>query len=175
MVRNNTQNSFVCWKALVEAFPLVGDHLLWCVGNGMKVRLGEDPWVGSGNGFKFPKNMLNNIHSNGIIYLKDASIADLDRAVRSEWKTTEMMDLHGEEVDIWRDYVATLNSNFILLKEDEEDALFWAGNDKRGIITTKLGYLLMAKKAFEGERKWWWKFLWEQKAPIKYNIFCGWL
>jgi len=30
----NTQNCLICWKALVEAFPLIGRHIVWSVGNG---------------------------------------------------------------------------------------------------------------------------------------------
>jgi len=68
----------------VNVFPLIGNHLVWYVGNGKQVRLGEDPWVGSRHGFKFPENMLNNLHDNGIFSLSDAPIPNLGRAGRTE-------------------------------------------------------------------------------------------
>jgi len=52
--RKNTQNVSICWKARVEAFLLIGNHLSWRVGNGKQVRIGEYPWVGASSGFKFP-------------------------------------------------------------------------------------------------------------------------
>jgi hypothetical protein len=37
------------------------------------------------------------------------------------------------------------------LQEDEEDTLFWSGNDKRGIYTTKLGYRCRQRKLSKRE------------------------
>ena len=34
------------------SFPLIGDWLAWFVGDGKKVRIGEDPWIRAGNGYK---------------------------------------------------------------------------------------------------------------------------
>jgi len=59
-----------------------------------------------------------------------------------------MLELEGESVDIWGDYVASLKSNLIFLKEDEEDSLFWISNEKSGLDTVKLGYHLLVEEAF---------------------------
>jgi hypothetical protein len=34
------------YKALVQAFPINGRWLVWKMGNGEKVRVGVDPWIG---------------------------------------------------------------------------------------------------------------------------------
>jgi hypothetical protein len=31
------------WKPLVQSFPLLGNWLVWRIGNGVKARIGEDP------------------------------------------------------------------------------------------------------------------------------------
>jgi hypothetical protein len=35
------------WKAIISAFQLVGNWLIWKVGKGDIVQIGLDPWVGS--------------------------------------------------------------------------------------------------------------------------------
>lgn len=29
----------------MEAYPLIGDNLVWLIGNGQKVQIGNDPWI----------------------------------------------------------------------------------------------------------------------------------
>jgi hypothetical protein len=53
----STKGSIV-WKALVQAFPLVGKWTVWHIKNGEKVRLGEDPWLGDGNNYKLSQPLL---------------------------------------------------------------------------------------------------------------------
>jgi len=36
----------VIWKAVVSAFQVVENYLVWKFGNGRKLRIGEDPWSG---------------------------------------------------------------------------------------------------------------------------------
>eukprot|EP01018_Ginkgo_biloba_P015473 Gb_20637 [translate_table: standard] len=54
-IRSTTQYSngaSVVWKVVVQAFPLVGMWLMWRVGNGSRVHIGQDPWVVSGIGME---------------------------------------------------------------------------------------------------------------------------
>ena len=37
----------VIWKAVVKSFDVIESNLAWNVGNDRKLRVGEDPWVGS--------------------------------------------------------------------------------------------------------------------------------
>lgn len=37
------QNASIIWKVVVFAFPLIKDWLVWKVGDGTRMRLGEDP------------------------------------------------------------------------------------------------------------------------------------
>jgi hypothetical protein len=44
----------ICWKEMVEVFSLIGNCLIWSMGNGKDIRIREDPWVNSREGFKLP-------------------------------------------------------------------------------------------------------------------------
>ena len=37
----------VIWKALVKSFHILESNLVWNVGSGRKLCVGEDPWMGS--------------------------------------------------------------------------------------------------------------------------------
>lgn len=57
------------WKATLEAMPLIRDNLLWRIGNGNAVRIGQDPWLGSGNAHILPDELVLHLNSQGIKYL----------------------------------------------------------------------------------------------------------
>jgi hypothetical protein len=69
---------------------------------GKQVRIEEDPWVGSGEGYKLLNEMVNALHDQGIHSLKDAAIGDLDRTGRSEWKSANLLEIEGEHADRWK-------------------------------------------------------------------------
>jgi hypothetical protein len=64
----------IVWKALVQAFPLVGNWTVCCIGNGEKVRLGEDPWLGAGNNYKLSQPLLLFLKDKNIRFLSDLNI-----------------------------------------------------------------------------------------------------
>jgi hypothetical protein len=47
----------IIWKAMGLAFQLVGNLLMWKVGR-EKVKVGIDPWVGSGGLYKLPDKVI---------------------------------------------------------------------------------------------------------------------
>jgi hypothetical protein len=49
----------IIWKVLIHAFKGVGDGLAWRVGVGTKVRLGSNPWPGSGVNHILPPDLIN--------------------------------------------------------------------------------------------------------------------
>ena len=63
----------MCWKEFVEAFPLVGNWVAWKVGDGGRIRIGQDPWVGSGDNYRLPDNLVSLLKDKGITLLAYAS------------------------------------------------------------------------------------------------------
>ena len=75
------------WKVLVLAFPLVGNWLAWLVGNGRKIRVGEDPWSGEGERYKLLEGLVSKLRSLGIYNLNQACSISLQR--ETLWKDLE--------------------------------------------------------------------------------------
>jgi hypothetical protein len=77
----------IIWKSLVSSFDLIGDGLELKAGNGKKLHLGKDPWLGSRGFHLLPKPLIQNLHDKGLVYL--AQVGDPVRTIISskEWKT----------------------------------------------------------------------------------------
>jgi hypothetical protein len=52
-----------------------------------KIRIREDPWVKSGEGYKLSEGLVRDLHNCGIFSLKDVSIGDYDCIGGSIWKS----------------------------------------------------------------------------------------
>jgi hypothetical protein len=62
-------NGSIIWKAMISSFPVVGDSLAWKVGKGNHLRIGTDPWPGSGNSHILSEDLIEQLHKQGIFYL----------------------------------------------------------------------------------------------------------
>jgi hypothetical protein len=56
------------WNAMMDAYQLIGDWLCWKIGNGRKIRIGEDPWIGGGEAFKLSNILVEELHSKGFFH-----------------------------------------------------------------------------------------------------------
>ena len=48
----------VIWKAVIKSFDVIGENLFWKVGNGRRVRVGEDPWLGCNGKFRLSEPLV---------------------------------------------------------------------------------------------------------------------
>lgn len=55
----------IIWKAVLSAFSVVEEGLAWKVRNGEKVQIGKDPWVGCGDSFRLPGDLIQILHAKG--------------------------------------------------------------------------------------------------------------
>lgn len=51
-------NSSIIWKVVIASFNIIGGGLTWKVGNGQKVDISLEPWVGGQANFRLPLDLV---------------------------------------------------------------------------------------------------------------------
>lgn len=121
----------VIWKAVVQPFPLIGDGIGWKVRDGSRVKLREDPWVGSGSDHHLPPNSIQ-VKAEGFL-LYNYLVTGMDHwRFRSE---------SGWSIDLGWIYWA-VEINHIIIQE-KEDSLTWS-KTLTGVYNPKAGYAALA-------------------------------
>lgn len=70
MEKTNSHKASVVQKALVNAFPLIGNWPIWKIGNGSDILMWEDPWIGVKDNFILSNALMEALHEHGIFLLK---------------------------------------------------------------------------------------------------------
>jgi hypothetical protein len=86
---------------LIEAFPLVGEWVVWKIGDEKKVRVGEDPWLGAGNSFRLSMPLILSLRNKNIIYLHNTCISFPEPQGRAGWKDMTTLDILEALHDEW--------------------------------------------------------------------------
>ena len=168
------KNISICWKAVLWAFDLIGNSLVWKFGNGVDLRIGIDPWVDCKWRHHLPILLLDKLHSAGIFHLKDIGCPGLSFISDQGWLSANIIGLSdAQDVLCWNDYVAILKAIHVRLSTNG-DTLVW-NPFKTGKYTPKEGYVHLLQDKAGLELSWWWKFLWKLKFPLKSKIFCSFL
>jgi hypothetical protein len=87
------------------------------MGNGRKVRIGQDPWMGADEEFQISNILIRNLHEADIFSLADGKSQPPQVFNRLGWKLENELGLEGDEVAEWHRYFGKLCSNFIRLDE----------------------------------------------------------
>ena len=128
-----------CLRALTSSLSIITDWLVWNPGNGWDIRIGEDPMIGSQSYYKLSKNLNNILHVEGIIFLAQAGIMDIEDSSSLRWKKEETLGLEGGKKEEWDKYVKGLvGSGFDL--NTKNDTLVWSWNTKGGYVNAKQAY-----------------------------------
>jgi hypothetical protein len=85
MIKRSRCCSIIC-KAILSSFQVIGDGLAWKVGRGNKVRIGVDPWPGSGLNHRLLEECIQIMNENGIHYLNQVSSQERTNIWGQGWK-----------------------------------------------------------------------------------------
>ena len=110
---DKSKTSYVVWKAMVLDFPVVGKWLVWKVGYGSKVKLGEDPWTSSDTNHRLPSTLVNTLRSNGLYFLNQVGVKRNINSGRQEWLNVEDIELEGKDIIIWKAYIDSLRTDHV--------------------------------------------------------------
>ena len=114
-----------------------------------------------------PPMVLNKISEKMCFKLANVQIQQHNQVGRTRWKGAVELQLEGDDVECWNNYINPLDLNFISLDEDTQDKLIWTRNVIDGYCTTKKGYEMAILEQYEGEKSWWWQGLWDSNILLK--------
>ena len=154
---------------MVASVHTIEQGLAWNVGDGSRVRLGRDPWVGCTARFTLSHDLLAFLNDRGFLNLNQVA----DHRITSIWRQGWLSgtDLHLEErwKEEWRLFCLDLQNSSVRIT-DSRDELRWV-HVQSGSYSLKMGYKwLMSQQGWEAPA-WWSKLLWKLKFPTKTKLF----
>ena len=87
----------ICWKAVLWSFDLIGNFLIWKVGNGANVRIRVDPWVGCKWRHILPLNLVDKLHSARLYFLNDIGCHDISLLNNQGWFSAALIGLIDQQ------------------------------------------------------------------------------
>ena len=133
-------NISICWKVVLWVFDIIGNFLVWKIGNGTVVHIGLDPWIGCKWRHALPSSMIEKLHLAGFYFLSDIGLHGMTALLAQQWFTADSIGFTDpQEIDVWNGYVAILKSSHVRISNDD-DALVW-NLSKFGQYSPKEGYV----------------------------------
>jgi hypothetical protein len=93
---------------MISSFSVVGDGLAWRVGKGNHIRIGVDPWPGSGNSHILPDDLIIQLHRQGISFLSHLSDPPSTTLWNQGWRSATSLGLNGDFADLLENYISAL-------------------------------------------------------------------
>ena len=139
----------IFWKAIIKSFHLIEIHLAWNVGDGSSVRIGLDPWPGSGHQHILPQDTRDLLVDQGFIHLNQVADPRHTTIWKQAWLPGYVLGLPNQHIPLWEDYIGALLTAHIHI-QDRQDELYWVGDPSR-TYTPKAGYVKLCTELFDRE------------------------
>jgi len=111
----------IIWKAVIKSFHVLDSHLAWDVGNGGRLRIGEDPWVGCEQQHILPRPLIEQLRDRGIFYLSQLVVPNLDRPWAQSWRHVDSLGLEDQDARELDRYIRELSLAHIHLKDRDDE------------------------------------------------------
>jgi hypothetical protein len=112
----NTPNTSTQWRALIQAFPMIGKHLAWKVDNGTHVRIGSDTIVKCGDNVFLAEDLKLDLCLKGYCTLNQVANMETSSIWAQNWYSTMELELEHNWSQIWSDFTSELQRAHIHLK-----------------------------------------------------------
>eukprot|EP00253_Pinus_taeda_P013898 PITA_13898 len=156
------------WKATLESFKVIEQGLAWKVGNGEKVKIGKDPWIGCNENYALSPGLVQQLEEKGLLFLNQVASSGASSIWGQAWKNGDEVDLEQRWRNEWSAFTQELFRSNVRLS-DSQDELIWAHSDS-GDYAPKHGYTFLMSRKGWGNPGWWSKQLWKLKSPPKSKI-----
>jgi hypothetical protein len=87
-----------------------------------------DPWIGCKGNYELFEALINALYIQGIHTFMEETTQNVTYDVSQGWLTTNLLNLQGEMVQEWTQYVKLLTHSAIRLSY-EEDVIKWYKNN----------------------------------------------
>jgi hypothetical protein len=159
------------WRNFLSTLSLLKKWLVWSVGLGVRVLVGQDPFVGVGTTYKLSNGLLQHIHSLKIFSLAHAChSSQLNLHGSQDWLTSSDLWLVGDLEMEWNAYVLKLRYSGVSLS-CKDDSIVWSWNLGSGVVTVKSSYEALVDQNTMVDPVWWHKALWKVHVPLKIILF----
>jgi hypothetical protein len=104
----------IIWKAVISSFPVIGEGLAWRIGRGNQVRIGVDPWPGSGQAHILPIEIRDILHEQDIHFISQVSDPGSTSIWKQGWLGPDSFGLVGNQALLCgTNYTMALHSRHI--------------------------------------------------------------
>ena len=129
-------NASIVWNGILDVIPLIKPCLHWRIGDGSRIRIGIDRFVGGGEFYLLSDSLVNLLHEKGYYTLEHIST---NAPVGTQWIGASALRLVGDHILEWSRYLTALKRMGIFLSQ-RQDELVWIHNKTSGCITVKSAY-----------------------------------
>lgn len=127
------------WSNCLNFINIVLKWISWSLGDGTKIRLGEDPILGMEDNHKLSKGLINHLHEKGISHLFKIKEHNDDMMGGKGWMNANSLNLSPKYYVEWNSFTKSLRTFGIFLCEMDYN-LLWTWNTSNGILSSNLAY-----------------------------------
>lgn len=111
----------VIWKAVVTSFPVIETNLAWNIGDGRRLRVEEDPWVGCVGRHLLSSQTVAALRARGINFLSQLAEPVQERPWVQSWRTVNSLGLPEPDHMVMYRLLLELNRTHVLLRNKEDE------------------------------------------------------